>query len=110
MKASARTKMKARFELAVAEFAALAGHIGQHVAGQHLAGGLLQKVEGLAQRIARREIRLDRHRAELVEALELLGRHRLLHLDDVGKLHHLARGRAHEDARQRRPARRGPRP
>ena len=82
------------------ELARLAGEIGLRRRGQHPGGGSLQISERVAERVARRDGRSQRGRAQLVEVIELLGRDALRDRDDVVHRDHQAVVVAHVDRRQ----------
>src|SRR4051794_39967404 len=74
----------------LAEIAALACIVDLHFRRQHLVRRLLHEGDGLAQQYAGDRGGADGGGAELVEAVEFLGRHHLPDLDEVGELDHRA--------------------
>ena len=79
------------------ELARLAVVVGAVARRQDAAGGVLHPLQRLAERVARRQVGGDRHRAALAEVVELARRHALVHLHDAGQRHHAAVARAHVD-------------
>ncbi|MDT4848261.1 hypothetical protein FQZ97_823480 [compost metagenome] len=75
-----------------------AGVVELGIRREHRTGRLLQIIQGLAQGVAGADVGGDRHRAQLVEMVELPRRHGFPHFDQVGQLHHAVVAAAHIDA------------